>query len=90
MTSHQCKKKPFRPASPSFPLALAGEGEQVQIAAIQGGGNLLERLLGMGIKPRDIVEVVQRRGQGIVLIAKETDRYALGGGMAHKIYVTKV
>ncbi len=78
------------PPAQSFPLAMAGEGEKVHIAAICGGRELQERLLGMGIKLADIIEVLQRREKGALLIAKDAGRYALGGGMAHKIYVTKV
>lgn len=78
------------PRTYSFPLAMAGEGERVQIATISGGSRLQERLLGMGIRVEDTIEVVQRREQGAVLITKENTRYALGGGMAYKIYVMKV
>ncbi|MEW6593623.1 MAG: ferrous iron transport protein A [Thermodesulfobacteriota bacterium] len=82
-------KASFPATAQSFPLALAGEGETVRIVAVCGGNKLLERLRGMGIKPEDAVVVVQRQATGAVLIAKGAGRYALGGGMAHKIYVTK-
>lgn len=89
MISH-CHGKKLGPPVQRFPLAMAGEGEQVQIAGVSGGSKLHERLLAMGIKPEDTVEVVQRGEKGAVLIAKGSGRFALGGGMAHKIYVTKV
>jgi len=43
----------------------------------------------MGIQVDDVVMVVQRREQGTVVISKANTRYALGGGMALKIFVTK-
>lgn len=72
-----------------FPLALASEGETVRILSVRRGRNIQERLLSMGIQVNDIVKVVHRQGHGSVLVAKGADRYALGGGMAHKIQVIK-
>ncbi|TKB05810.1 FeoA family protein [Desulforhopalus sp. IMCC35007] len=73
----------------SFPLACATEGERVKIVGIRGGANLTERLLSMGIHVEDQIEVVQRQDRGAVLIARDGSRYALGGGMAHKINVIR-
>jgi ferrous iron transport protein A len=50
---------------------------------------LRQRLLGMGIHIDDEILVVQRQNGGAVLIEKTGSRYALGGGMAHKINVTR-
>lgn len=74
----------------SFPLAMAGEGESVRIVLIRGGRNIQERMLSMGLTLDDVIEVVQRQNKGAVLISKAGSRYAFGGGMAHKINVTKV
>ncbi|MFT5702482.1 MAG: ferrous iron transport protein A [Desulforhopalus sp.] len=73
----------------SFPLACAAEGESVKIVGIRGGGNLVERLISMGIHVEDQIEVVQRQDKGAVLISRDGSRYALGGGMAHKINVIR-
>jgi len=73
----------------SFPLALASAGEKVRVVAIRGGANLKERLLSMGIQVENSIEVVQSGEKGAVLIAKDENRFMLGGGMAQKIYVTK-
>lgn len=70
-----------------FPLALAGEGEQVEVVAMGKGKNVHERLLSMGISIGDSLDIVKCQGQGAVLVAKGQNRYALGGGMAQKIYV---
>jgi len=74
---------------PSFPLALAGEGEKVKIVLFRGGGTMQERLLSMGVQVEDEIVVIQRQHNGAVLIEKAGSRYALGGGMAHKINVIR-
>lgn len=74
---------------PSFSLALVSEGEKVKIYSCRGGGLLRERLLSMGIHIDDEIKVIQKQNGGAVLIEKMGSRYALGGGMAHKINVTR-
>ena len=71
-----------------FPLALAAEGERVRIVRMCGGC-LRERLLSMGIDLDDEITIIRRQGGGAVLIKKAGNRYALGGGMAHKINVIR-
>ena len=70
-----------------FPLAFAGEGEQVEVVAMGKSKKIHERLLSMGIGIDDALTIVKCQGQGAVLVAKGRNRYALGGGMAQKIYV---
>ncbi len=74
---------------PSFPLALSSAGEIVRIVMIRGGGKMRERLLSIGLQTNDVIEVVQCREKGAVLVAKDDNRFMLGGGMAQKIYVSK-
>ncbi|HIP83455.1 MAG TPA: ferrous iron transport protein A [Desulfocapsa sulfexigens] len=74
---------------PSFPLALAGSGEIVRIRMIRGGGKMKERLLSIGLQVDDTIEIVQNREKGAVLVAKDGNRFMLGGGMAQKINVSK-
>lgn len=76
-------------SNPAFSLALAGEGERVKIVSCRGGGLLRERLLSMGIHIDDEIKVIQKQNGGAILIEKIGSRYALGGGMAHKINVTR-
>ena len=75
--------------STSFPLVLAGEGERVKVVHLRGGSLMRERLLSMGINLDDEILVVHKQHNGAVLIEKGGYRYALGGGMAHKINVRK-
>jgi Fe2+ transport system protein FeoA len=68
---------------------MAADGERVRIVSVRHGRTCQDRLLGMGIQVNDVVEVVQRREKGAVLICKAHTRYVLGGGMALKIQVIK-
>ena len=76
-------------AAKSFPLSMAIEGDFIVISEIRGGHFLLERLLAMGLGFADEMQVLQRHDHGGVVVAKNGNRYALGGGMAHKIYVVR-
>jgi len=73
----------------SFPLALASAGEIVRVVMVRGGGKMKERLLSIGLQVDDTIEIVQCREKGAVLVAKNENRFMLGGGMAQKIYVSK-
>jgi Fe2+ transport system protein FeoA len=68
---------------------MAGEGERVQIVLFRSGTMMQERLLSMGINLHDEILVIQKQNGGATLIEKSGTRYALGGGMAHKINVIR-
>mgnify|MGYP006298794903 CR=1 FL=1 len=72
-----------------FALAMAAEGQQVRIVALQSGRNLDRRLADIGLNVGSEVSVVQRQGSGLV-IARDSVRIALGGGMAMKVLVVPV
>lgn len=74
---------------PGFPLSLAAAGERVLIKEIKGGTRFKQRLSSMGIQLMDNIEVIQSGEKCAVLIAKEGNRFMLGGGMARKIYVIR-
>ncbi len=80
-------KKVQKPCQQSFPLAMAGEGEMVRIVSVHRGRKIQERLRSMGIQIDDVIKIIQCRYKGAVLIARDNNRYALGGGMALKIQV---
>ena len=86
---HCRKQQPSETGCLSFPLALASAGEKVKIIQLRGGGQMRERLLSLGIGIEDEIQVIQRQHGGAILIEKTGCRYALGGGMAHKINVTR-
>ena len=75
--------------TPTFPLSMAGEGEMVRVTLLPEGSKIQERLMSMGICINDEVTVVQKQHGGALMIEKNGARYALGGGMAHKIQVVK-
>ncbi len=87
MRTHNAPLPPL--AAKPFPLSMAAVGESIVIAEIRGGHCLLERLLAMGLGFADEMQVLQRHDHGGIVVAKNGTRYALGGGMAHKIYVVR-
>jgi ferrous iron transport protein A len=74
-------------ASASFPLMMAREGVRVRVVALRGGADLDKRMTDMGLNIGAELEVRHHQGGGVVVMRGET-RFALGGGMAHKIMVT--
>jgi len=73
----------------AFPLTMAEAGARVRVVALHGGAALERRLTEMGINVGAELVVRQREGGGVVVMRGET-RFALGGGMAHKILVAPV
>ena len=71
----------------NFPLMMADEGARVRLVALNGGAGLDRRMTEMGLNVGAELVVRQRQGGGLVVMRGET-RFALGGGMAHKIMVT--
>jgi len=76
-------------AAKPFPLMLADVGQQVRVVALRGGAMLDKRMTEMGINVGAELTVHQREGGGVVVKRGET-RFALGGGMAHKIMVETI
>lgn len=76
-------------ACASMPLMMANEGGQVRVVALLGGAGLDKRVTQMGLNVGAELRVVQREGGGVVVMRGES-RFALGGGMAHKIMVAPI
>ena len=70
-----------------IPLAMAKQGEQLVIKDFTGGSGAHMRLLSMGLKIGDTVEVITNIGRGQVVIAIDCKRYVLGRGLSQKILV---
>jgi len=66
---------------------LAKAGERLVIREISGGARVRMRLLSMGLRPGDRIEVITNDGQGQLAVAVDLKRYALGRGLAQKIVV---
>jgi ferrous iron transport protein A len=75
--------------SEAFPLAMAAEGEPVRVVAILGGSGMALRVAELGLNVGSELVVRQRQGGGLVVGRGQT-RFALGGGMAHKILVARL
>jgi len=70
-----------------MPLVMAKQGEQLIIKGFTGGSGAHMRLLSMGLRPGDKIDVVTNMGAGQLVIAIDCKRYALGRGLAKKILV---
>ena len=70
-----------------MPLTVAKAGERLVIKEIRGGAGSKMRLLTMGLRKGDQIEVITDSGQGQLAIAADMKRYVLGRGLAEKIMV---
>ena len=70
-----------------IPLMMAKQGERVIIKELVGGSNARLRLLSMGLRIGDELEVITNNGQGQLVVAVDFQRYVLGRGMSQKIIV---
>ncbi|MEJ5359385.1 MAG: transcriptional repressor [Desulfobacterales bacterium] len=71
-----------------LPLVFAKAGEQLRVCEIGGGTAVRVRLLAMGLRPGDPIEVLTNSGQGQMAISVGGERrLVLGRGLAQKIFV---
>lgn len=75
---------------PVIPLSLAKQGERLTIREFTGGVNARMRLMSMGLRAGDEIEVLTNLNSGQVVVALDYSRYALGRGLAEKIMVQPV
>ncbi|UCF94106.1 MAG: transcriptional repressor [Desulfobacterales bacterium] len=73
-----------------MPLILAKPGERLVIKEFTGGAGVRVRLLTMGLRVGDEIEVITNNNQGQLAIAADFNRYVLGRGLAQKIIVESV
>ncbi len=69
----------------TLPLNELAIGQRTRLVRVVGGQRLKRRLLALGLSIGGEVEIVQRRGGGVVL-APGGNRVALGAGVAQKLY----
>ena len=60
-------------------------GRKVRLVAIDGGRQLVRRLLSLGLSVGAEIEILHHRGSGVV-VARQGNRVALGKGIAEKVY----
>lgn len=73
----------------AHPLMMSNEGDRVRVVALKGGAGLDKRMTQIGLNVGAELTVVLRQGGGLVVQRGES-RFALGGGMAHKVMVTTI
>jgi Fur family ferric uptake transcriptional regulator len=78
-----CLKERIRTLS----LDAARQGERLTIKEITGGTGVRLRLLTMGLRQGDQIDIVTNISKGQLVIAVEGKRYVLGRGLAQKILV---
>lgn len=76
--------------TPSMPLGMARQGERLVIKSYTGGKNSRMRLLSMGLRPGDEIEVITNIGRGQMVVSADCRRFVLGRGLAQKIMVRPV
>lgn len=69
-------------------LVMAKQGERLVIKEIRGGSKAHMRLLTMGLRIGDVIDVIANFGVGQMVVAADCKRYVLGHGLAQKIFVT--
>ncbi len=70
-----------------LPLSDAPKGERLVIARLDGGPVARARLMAMGLRMGDEVDVITNSGQGQLVIGVGYKRIILGRGMARKLMV---
>jgi len=73
-----------------IPLAAAKKGEQLQIKQFTGGAKARMRLMSMGLRVGDRIDVISSLNQGQLVIALDYKRLVLGKGLAQKITVQSI
>jgi len=70
---------------PLIPLSAAKQGEHLIIRELSGGATAKMRLMTMGLRVGDELEIITNRERGQVVVAADYKRYVLGRGLAQKI-----
>jgi len=73
-----------------MPLVTAKQGERLRIEGFNGGSRSRMRLLTMGLRPGDEIDVVSNLNKGQLVISADFKRYVLGRGLAQKILVRPI
>ena len=68
-----------------MPLVAAKQGERLEIKDFVGGSKARMRLLTMGLRLGDQINVLTNIGRGQLVVAVGHKRYVLGRGLAKKI-----
>lgn len=69
-------------------LSNINPGCYAEITGINGGANVRDKVLSMGLLPGKTVQVVSKQNRGPVIIKINDTRLVLGRGMSEKILVS--
>ncbi len=70
-----------------MPLTSAKTAERVVIRELSGGTSSRLRLMSMGLRVGDEIEIITNYGKGQLVVAAGNQRFVLGRGLAQKIMV---
>lgn len=73
-----------------MPLIMAKAGERLVLKEFSAGISASSRLLSMGLRLGDEIEVITNNSQGQMAIAADYKRYVIGRGLAQKILVEPI
>jgi Fur family ferric uptake transcriptional regulator len=73
-----------------MPLVMARPGERLVLKDFEGGAGARIRLLSMGLRLGDEIEIISNNNRGQIAIAADFKRYVLGKGLAQKIRVEPI
>ena len=76
--------------SDQMPLVAAKQGERLKIHEFLGGAGSRVRLMAMGLRVGDEVDVITNTSNGQLVIAADFKRLVLGRGLAQKILVQPI
>lgn len=73
-----------------MPLRSSRQGERVIIRGFTGGAGARMRLMSMGLRIGDRLDIISNMSAGQVVIALDTKRFVLGKGLSGKIKVERL
>ena len=73
-----------------MPLIHAKQGERLEIKEFTGGASARMRLLSIGLRVGDKIDIITNINKGQMVVAVGYNRYVLGRGLAQKILVEPV
>lgn len=72
-----------------IPLDQLPIGEHAQIIEISGGKNMNRKMMGLGLKVGSEVDVIHRRGHGVV-VGRNGNRIAIGSGISSRLLMKRL
>jgi ferrous iron transport protein A len=66
------------------PLSETPVGRRARVVSINGGRELIRRLLSLGLSVGSEIEILHHRGRAVV-VGNKGNRLALGAGMAERV-----